>query len=794
MFRLPAFPRKTTRRPSRARAAIGRVELLENRLLLAAGDDFYVSVGGSDAASGTTPGQAWATLQHAADQVGSGETINVLPGTYQGFDLRTSGTSVNPITFQAQAGVVINQVNPVTNDGINIEQASYVIVDGFTLLSPNNSTRAGIRVVGDGFSNANGFSHHVTLRNNVAANWGRWGIFTGFTDDLLVENNTLSGSIIEHGVYVSNSGDRPVIRDNVIFDNNANGIHMNGDIHTGNTSLPNVDGVIEDAIVRGNIIYGNGQNGGSAINGDGVVDVRIENNLVYDNHASGISLYQIDGGGPSTGGVIVNNTIINASDARWVINLRNGATDATIFNNILYNENGSSVRGTIAALEGSDVGLSSDYNLLDPRFSLSDGSQAMNLSAWRSTTGNDTNSQALNATALDQLFRNFAANDFTLSDSSTARDFGVASFAGEVAPTTDQLGNARPTGSSHDAGAREYQIPGRRQSIAGFQNGQWTVGESDGIQFNNSVWASWTNDRHWQDTAVADVDGDGLEDVIGRLDGEWWVGRSSGTSFETEVWGQWSARATWQDVQVADVDGDGRDDVVGRTNGNWWVARSDGTKFVNELWGVWSRTANWQDVLVADVDGNGRDDIVGRVRGHWWVARSTGNAFVNERWGFWTDRYTWTDVRIGDFNGDGRDDIAGFLRGQWWVARSDTQAFVNERWGFWSNRTNWKDVAVADTDGDGLDDIVGRGEGSWWVLRSQGNVFSNELWGQWSQLAAWKDVQPADVDGDGRFDIVGRVNGNWWVARSTGQSFVNEHWGRWPSSASWDAVHTGYFT
>ncbi len=58
-----------------------------------------------------------------------------------------------------------------------------------------------------------------------------------------------------------------------------------------------------------NIIYNNGRTGGSGINGDGVQSSRIDNNLLYDNHASGISLYQIDGGQPSRNNFVAHNTI-----------------------------------------------------------------------------------------------------------------------------------------------------------------------------------------------------------------------------------------------------------------------------------------------------------------------------------------------------------------------------------------------------------------------------------------------------------------------------------------------------
>src|SRR4029453_17768498 len=92
---------------------------------------------------------------------------------------------------------------------------------------------------------------------------GRWGVLTGFSDDLLIEDNEMSRSVAEHGIYVSNSGDRPGIRRNHVWGNSGNGIHMNGDLSQGG------DGVISGAVVEGNLIHGNGRTGGSGINGAG---------------------------------------------------------------------------------------------------------------------------------------------------------------------------------------------------------------------------------------------------------------------------------------------------------------------------------------------------------------------------------------------------------------------------------------------------------------------------------------------------------------------------------------------
>ncbi|MGE3545045.1 MAG: right-handed parallel beta-helix repeat-containing protein, partial [Kofleriaceae bacterium] len=226
-------------------------------------ETFHVATTGSNSAAGTDAAP-WATLQHAADEVGPGDTVIVHAGDYQGFNLETSGTSGAPIVFKADGDARITSNNPETTDGINLEGASYVTIEGFTI---TGTTRAGIRAV---------TCEHVTVRGVRADQNGRWGIFTGFCDDLLIEDNETSRSGAEHGIYVSNSGDRPVIRNNKSWGNNANGIHMNGDISTGG------DGVISNAVVEGNIIYGNGDAGGSGINGDGEQDAIIRNNLLFD--------------------------------------------------------------------------------------------------------------------------------------------------------------------------------------------------------------------------------------------------------------------------------------------------------------------------------------------------------------------------------------------------------------------------------------------------------------------------------------------------------------------------------
>jgi len=321
---------------------------------------FYVDPAGNDSAAGSSV-SPWRTLQKAANTVRAGDLVIVRAGHYAGLYLTTSGTATDPITFRGDPGAIVDSQNPTTPDGINLEGASYVVIENFTV---TGVPRAGIRAV---------LNHHVTIRGNTGDLNGRWGILTGFSDDLLIENNVMSRSQAEHGIYVGNSGDRPVIRRNVVWGNRANGIHMNGDLSQGG------DGIISGAVVEANTIYDNGLGGGSGINCDGVQSSIIRNNVIYDNHASGISLYQIDGGQPARNNQVLHNTIVMASDARWAINIQNASTGNVVRNNILYNQH--SFRGSIAISADSLPGFVSDTNVVMDRLSTDGGDTRLTLAA-----------------------------------------------------------------------------------------------------------------------------------------------------------------------------------------------------------------------------------------------------------------------------------------------------------------------------------------------------------------------------------------------------------------------------
>jgi parallel beta-helix repeat protein len=270
-------------------------------------------------------------------------------------------------------------------------------------------------------------------------------IFTGVVNNLRIENNVVHGAYSEHGIYVSGSANDHVIRNNVSHSNRGSGIYVNGDGSLGGS------GVVANARIENNRIYNNGASGGSAVNLDGVQNSTIQNNLLYENHGSGISLF-----GTSSGNLIANNTVVNAADGRWALNIQDGSTGNTAFNNILFSL--SNLRGSIDLDAASLAGFVSDHNLVEDLFAL--GGTFADVVQWRSQTGDDAGSLTLTRDELMALFADYAGQDFQLKNGSLAIDRGTASLLNGIernAPGFDLLMALRPAGVGYDIGAFEAQ-------------------------------------------------------------------------------------------------------------------------------------------------------------------------------------------------------------------------------------------------------------------------------------------------------------------------------------------------
>ncbi len=394
------------------------------------GSNYYVSNQGLDTNSGTQ-NEPWQTLAFAATHIQAGDSVLVEDGTYEGFSITIAGDSLNPIVFKALGNSVLVD-RAAEQDNIEVFLGHYVIIEGFKV---TNARRAGISVLGYADNECEG----VVLKNNHCTHNGRWGIFTGYAKNILIENNETAYSGDEHGIYVSNSSDNPVIRGNSAHHNNGSGIQINAD-----PALEG-DGIISGAIVENNICYENGAGGGAALNFASIRHSIIKNNILYDNHSGGIAMWD-DGFGNGMGckdNKIFNNTVVMPSDGRWALNMIHASTGNTIINNILLHE-GS--RGGLEIDASSMDSLISDYNIMD-KVSLDEN--WISLNDWQGQSGQDGHS--FSALSADIFIGN---GDFHLKTQSPAIDKGQN--ISEV--STDFEGDMRPSGASTDIGADEVSL------------------------------------------------------------------------------------------------------------------------------------------------------------------------------------------------------------------------------------------------------------------------------------------------------------------------------------------------
>ncbi len=315
-----------------------------------------------------------------------------------------------------------------------------------------------------------------------------------------------------------------------------------------------------------------------------------------------------------------------------------------------------------------------------------------------------------------------------------------------------------------------------------------------------------THPRH-----LADINGDGMADIVGFAPDGVYVALSDGSSFnQKQKWvscfGAAASAGAFKNETIhprfiVDVNGDKLPDIVGFGNDGVRVGINTGYSFViDPNWSLsfWGNTAgNWifppivppipnpNQLLrtMADVNGDGMVDIVGFHMNDVYVSLSTGTGFTapqswisnnycyNQSAGTWdansTPRY------VQDVNGDGLADIVGFYHNNVQVALSNgIDRFVQEllpwhEWfdtdaGYSNNRNDQFPRYLADVNGDGLVDIVGfphvgtvysinTGTSFQAAVLFASGSFGFDDWG--GTTTHIRTI--ADVNGDGRADIIG---------------------------------------
>ena len=619
------------------------------------GAAYWVAMDGDDAGPGTRD-EPWATLQHAADSVGSGATVYVREGVYeQKVEIRASGLPGRPITFAAAPGerVVLDgsslEVPAGQNAMIAIDSQRFVTIRGFEITAYRSDASGhvpiGILVTGA--------ADHIRLAGNVVRDMGTTfegrnggdahgiAVFGSAGDHPIeeveiVDNELANLTLGSSEALVVNGNVKDFrIEGNEVHDTNNIAIDVIG--FEGTAPDPTVDQA-RDGIVRGNVVwnvdsYGNPAYGNDrsadGIYVDGGRDILVEGNTIHDVNI-GIELAS-EHAGRSTRNVTARNNLVYDSTAIGIAiggyDRRRGSTeDCVIVNNTVVNTDGvellvqfdtrnNVIANNVIVAGARHVFVENDFrenagNVLDHNLYFSvDGSSTGtwqwrgvgydDFDRWSARSGNDRHS-----TFADPGFEDAAAQDFSLGAGSPAVDAGAFLAASGA---TDLRGDPRAQAAGIDLGAFDQTAPppSPTPSIAGPVT---YAGDLAWLRSSNG-WGPPEVDR--SNGERASDDGGAIR--IGAVAFDHGIGAHAPSRIVVELDGRCS-------LFLADV---GLDEEVG-----------DRGSVVFEVWGDGERLAVSGIVrgpqvavpIAADLEGAGRMTLVVTPGGD-------GNAFDHADWG-----------------------------------------------------------------------------------------------------------------------------------------------------------------
>jgi len=437
---------------------------------------YYVAKNGDDSHLGTEA-QPWLTIQKAADTLVAGDTIYIKAGTYtEVVTPQNSGAPGQYITYATYGSDV------VVLDGENLRPVGTPRWGGLLQIYGKHYIKVkGLRAINSRYA---GFltdeqSDHIVFENNSTSGTWSSGISAWNCTNLIIDGNDIrwacqGDGAVQECLTVSNT-DTFEIKNNHVYDRlvgvtggggegicskdaNHNGRIYNNHVHDLFQLGIYVDawGSHEDGIeVYNNLVHDtrNGISLTDEINTGSLTNVRVYNNIVYNNRESGIIISDNVGGlpvgdGPKQNITIINNTVFHNGYglAGWgggiTIVTKNPASNNLVVRNNICSQNSA---WQIMRSRVIEPRTTVEYNLLDGANDYTDADD-------RATSGTNFRTGS-------PQFVNAAAYDFYLQPGSPAIDGGSPTSA----PLTDYAGTTRPKdgdgiGSAlFDIGAYEYQ-------------------------------------------------------------------------------------------------------------------------------------------------------------------------------------------------------------------------------------------------------------------------------------------------------------------------------------------------
>jgi len=335
--------------------------------------------------------------------------------------------------------------------------------------------------------------------------------------------------------------------------------------------------------------------------------------------------------------------------------------------------------------------------------------------------------------------------------------------------------------------------------------------------------SGWSDPANFETIVMGDVTGDGLADLCARANAGVRCYPSTGAGFGASIVGPtlsddsgWGSVDHFGTIRLADVDGDGDDDLCARAAAGVRCWPSNRAGF-DAPWEAIAATADaagfgdpsrWSTIRTGDVTGDGLADVCARTTEGLRCWASTGMGFDPEviEGPAWSDASGWAapehyaTIRMADVDGDGREDLCGrgaaglgrhLSTGAGFGAAIVLDALSDDNG--WADLSNYATIALADVDGDGDRDVCGRADtgvfcwpfdGGAFGSRIEGPALSDE--GSWWRAMYFRTLRFGDIDGDGDEDLCARgASGvRCWPAEGSGFGAAQEG-PAWSDESGW---------
>jgi hypothetical protein len=415
---------------------------------------YYVTTNGNDNNTGTEE-SPWLTITKATNTLVAGDTVLIKEGTYnENVLIKNSGSPGKIITFTAYPG------DSVTIDGKGLSVDMY---DGLVQIPGSSYVKlSGLRVINSGFTGimvgrdyeTNALPSNIILEKNYISNTAASAIFVENGKNIIIDGNeitkcqTMGGLSQQAGETISLVNvDGFEIRNNKLYQNNFESIDAkegssNGKIYNNDISQHESAGIYVDAwsgnshdieIFSNKVHDGRASGRGIALaieNGGSLNNVKVYNNVIYGNAATGIDLAWYSKGTIDnisiTSNTVYNNGLIDSWGGGISVDY-SAATNVIIRNNIVSKNNHYSIRS-------KNTNAVIDHNLIDGYI------------------GGQDEVKGSDYVEGDPEFVNQANADFYLRNTSPAIEKGSINSV----PNMDFDGNVRPPNASYDIGAFKY--------------------------------------------------------------------------------------------------------------------------------------------------------------------------------------------------------------------------------------------------------------------------------------------------------------------------------------------------